>query len=119
MKTTRRAAALGIVVAGLVAAGVVAADDKPEAKDPKADAGAKGDGDKPGARESKPDPAAKPPVAEEKVAAPESWPPRVGKPFPDLALPDQDGKITAEFARGYKFGERLLRPARVQVGKAA
>ncbi len=32
---------------------------------------------------------------------------------------DQDGKITAEFARGYKFGERLLRPARVQVGKAA
>jgi molecular chaperone GrpE len=32
--------------------------------------------------------------------------------------PDNDGKITAEYARGYKFGERLLRPARVQVGKA-
>jgi molecular chaperone GrpE len=31
---------------------------------------------------------------------------------------DNDGKITAEYARGYKFGERLLRPARVQVGKA-
>jgi molecular chaperone GrpE len=31
---------------------------------------------------------------------------------------DQDGKITSEFSRGYKFGERLLRPARVQVGKA-
>lgn len=31
---------------------------------------------------------------------------------------EQDGKITAEFSRGYKFGERLLRPARVQVGKA-
>ena len=31
----------------------------------------------------------------------------------------QDGLITAEYSRGYKFGERLLRPARVQVGKAA
>lgn len=30
---------------------------------------------------------------------------------------EQDGLITAEFSRGYKFGERLLRPARVQVGK--
>ncbi|HXH70314.1 MAG TPA: nucleotide exchange factor GrpE [Pyrinomonadaceae bacterium] len=30
-----------------------------------------------------------------------------------------DDKITAEYSRGYKFGERLLRPARVQVGKAA
>jgi molecular chaperone GrpE len=30
---------------------------------------------------------------------------------------DSDGKITAEYSRGYKFGERLLRPARVQVGK--
>lgn len=28
-----------------------------------------------------------------------------------------DGKITAEYSRGYKFGDRLLRPARVQVGK--
>lgn len=31
---------------------------------------------------------------------------------------DQEGKITAEYQRGYKFGDRLLRPARVQVGKA-
>lgn len=31
----------------------------------------------------------------------------------------EDGKITAEYQRGYKFGDRLLRPARVQVGKAA
>ncbi len=30
---------------------------------------------------------------------------------------DSDGKITAEYARGYRFGDRLLRPARVQVGK--
>jgi molecular chaperone GrpE len=29
-----------------------------------------------------------------------------------------DGKITAEYSKGYKFGEQLLRPARVQVGKA-
>ncbi len=33
--------------------------------------------------------------------------------------PEHDDKITAEYARGYKFGEKLLRPARVQVGKAA
>ncbi len=31
---------------------------------------------------------------------------------------EQDGKITSEFSRGYKFGDRLLRAARVQVGKA-
>lgn len=30
---------------------------------------------------------------------------------------DQDGKVTAEYSRGYKFGDRLLRPAKVQVGK--
>jgi molecular chaperone GrpE len=30
---------------------------------------------------------------------------------------EQDGKITAEYSRGYKFGERLLRPSKVQVGR--
>jgi molecular chaperone GrpE len=30
---------------------------------------------------------------------------------------EDDGKITAEYSRGYKFGDRLLRPARVQVGR--
>lgn len=30
----------------------------------------------------------------------------------------QDGKVTAEYSRGYKFGNQLLRPAKVQVGKA-
>ncbi len=29
-----------------------------------------------------------------------------------------DGKITAEYQSGYKFGKRLLRPARVQVGRS-
>lgn len=33
-----------------------------------------------------------------------------------VAEPDV-GKITAEYARGYKFGDKLLRPARVQVGR--
>lgn len=28
-----------------------------------------------------------------------------------------DGTITAEYSRGYRFGDRLLRPAKVQVGK--
>jgi molecular chaperone GrpE len=30
---------------------------------------------------------------------------------------ENDGKITAVYSHGYKFGDRLLRPARVQVGK--
>lgn len=28
-----------------------------------------------------------------------------------------DGKVTAEYTRGYMFGDKLLRPARVQVGR--
>lgn len=32
--------------------------------------------------------------------------------------PESDDKITAEYSRGYRFGEKLLRPAKVQVGKA-
>jgi molecular chaperone GrpE len=35
----------------------------------------------------------------------------------EVDAPD-DGVVTAEYSRGYKFGDRLLRPARVQVGKA-
>lgn len=31
--------------------------------------------------------------------------------------PDKDGKVTAEYSRGYKFGNQLLRPAKVQVGR--
>lgn len=50
----------------------------------------------------------------------------VGMPFDPLiheaidmveVEPEQDGKITAEYQRGYKFGEKLLRPSKVQVGK--
>jgi molecular chaperone GrpE len=32
--------------------------------------------------------------------------------------PERDGTVTAEYSRGYKMGDRLLRPARVQVGRA-
>jgi molecular chaperone GrpE len=32
--------------------------------------------------------------------------------------PERDGTVTAEYSRGYTMGERLLRPARVQVGRA-
>jgi molecular chaperone GrpE len=31
--------------------------------------------------------------------------------------PESDGKVTAEYSRGYKLGDRLLRPAKVQVGR--
>jgi molecular chaperone GrpE len=33
--------------------------------------------------------------------------------------PDKDGRVTAEYSRGYRYGNQLLRPARVQVGKSA
>jgi len=30
---------------------------------------------------------------------------------------EQDGTVTAEYSKGYRFGNQLLRPAKVQVGK--
>jgi molecular chaperone GrpE len=32
--------------------------------------------------------------------------------------PERDGTVVAEYSRGYRMGDRLLRPARVQVGRA-
>ncbi|MEA2174172.1 MAG: molecular chaperone GrpE [Blastocatellia bacterium] len=32
--------------------------------------------------------------------------------------PEQEGMVTAEYSRGYRMGDKLLRPARVQVGRA-
>src|SRR5690606_2613471 len=33
--------------------------------------------------------------------------------------PEDDGKVVTEYVRGYKYNGKLLRPARVQVGKGA
>ena len=50
----------------------------------------------------------------------------VGQPFnPELheavetaaVEPEDEGRVLAEHSRGYKIGDRLLRPARVQVGR--
>jgi len=32
--------------------------------------------------------------------------------------PEQDGLVVSEYAKGYKIGDRLLRPARVRVGRS-
>jgi molecular chaperone GrpE len=32
---------------------------------------------------------------------------------------EDDGKVTAQYSRGYRLGNQLLRPARVQVGRAS
>ena len=32
--------------------------------------------------------------------------------------PEMDGKVIAEYSRGFRMGDRLLRPARVKVGRA-
>ena len=34
------------------------------------------------------------------------------------ADPENDGRVVAEYSRGYRFAGKLLRPARVQVGKS-
>ena len=34
------------------------------------------------------------------------------------AAPEMDGKVVGEYGRGFRIGDRLLRPARVQVGRA-
>ncbi len=34
------------------------------------------------------------------------------------AEPELDGKVIAEYSRGFRIGDRLLRPARVKVGRA-
>jgi molecular chaperone GrpE len=37
----------------------------------------------------------------------------------DVVAAADDDVITKEYSRGYKFGDRLLRPASVQVGRSA
>jgi molecular chaperone GrpE len=32
--------------------------------------------------------------------------------------PEMDGKVIGEYSRGFRLGERLLRPARVKVGRS-
>lgn len=66
-----RSHGLAVLVALGCWAGLALADDPPRPDAPKPDA-----------------------KAEEKVAPPETWPPAVGKAFPDLALTDQEGKVT-------------------------
>jgi molecular chaperone GrpE len=34
------------------------------------------------------------------------------------AAPEMDGKVVGEYGRGFRIGDRLVRPARVQVGRA-
>src|ERR1041384_547051 len=52
----------------------------------------------------------------------------VGEPFnpalheavdTEITGADMDGKVIAEYSRGFRMGDRLLRPARVKVGRAA
>ncbi|HEV3468776.1 MAG TPA: nucleotide exchange factor GrpE [Pyrinomonadaceae bacterium] len=51
----------------------------------------------------------------------------LGQPFdPELheavdtaeVEPEREGRVTAQYSRGYRIGNQLLRPARVQVGRA-
>ena len=35
------------------------------------------------------------------------------------ADPEMDGKVISEYSRGFRMGDRLLRPARVRVGRAS
>ncbi|MCA1601065.1 MAG: nucleotide exchange factor GrpE [Acidobacteria bacterium] len=33
--------------------------------------------------------------------------------------PEEEGKVVAEYTSGYRIADRLLRPARVKVGRAS
>lgn len=49
----------------------------------------------------------------------EPFDPRVHEAVDTVEVRDEDdGLVTREYSRGYKLGERLLRPSRVQVGRA-
>ena len=52
----------------------------------------------------------------------------IGEPFDpelheavdtEITGSDMDGKVIAEYSRGFRMGDRLLRPARVKVGRAS
>jgi len=52
----------------------------------------------------------------------------IGEPFDpelheavdtEITPVDMDGKVIAEYSRGFRMGDRLLRPARVKVGRAS
>lgn len=50
----------------------------------------------------------------------ESFDPELHEAVETAAVePEQEGKVIAEHTRGYRVGDRLLRPARVKVGTAA
>ena len=49
----------------------------------------------------------------------ESFDPELHEAVETAAVePEEDGKVIAEYTRGYRAGDRLLRPARVKVGRA-
>jgi molecular chaperone GrpE len=49
----------------------------------------------------------------------EKFDPELHEAVDTVEVPEErDGIITAEYSRGYRIGDRLLRPARVQVGRA-
>jgi len=35
-----------------------------------------------------------------------------------LPISEMDGRVIEEYSRGFRMGDRLLRPARVKVGRA-
>jgi molecular chaperone GrpE len=57
--------------------------------------------------------------AEKIPAVGESFDPELHEAVDTVPVdPEQEGIITTEYTSGYKLGDRLLRPARVQVGRA-
>lgn len=50
----------------------------------------------------------------------EKFDPELHEAVDTIEVPaERDGIVTAEYSHGYKMGDRLLRPARVQVGRAS
>ncbi len=54
------------------------------------------------------------------VSCGEEFNPEIHEAVEIVEVPaDQDNKVIEEYQTGYKFGDRLLRPARVRVGRAS
>lgn len=54
------------------------------------------------------------------IALGEQFDPELHEAVETVAVePEDEGRVVAQYAPGYKMGERLLRPARVKVGRSA
>ena len=61
----------------------------------------------------------RPPLTLLSVKVPRQFDPELHEAVDTIEVePERDGIVTSEYSRGYKIGDRLIKPARVQVGRS-